>query len=256
MQQFELMGAAMLKYRKETGVVSMIRPDGTQPSPGGYSGGGIDVPWGLNIDGNDDVWVGNFSPLNNGVVVMAGDGTKGHPAGTKTGDVLHVFRSGSLQLITDVSIDAAGNVWAANNWYDPTSATSSDPVRRTSTWGPGQGIAVIYGAAAPVKPPRMGAVVPYYSSPPVAPVIDLAPVSCLVGGSPNIATGQAKRTGLRLLAGPRSKSGTLRVTDRTSEIPSVSLAELVDEFKVRQLPGLVEERFCWSIESEPRELSL
>ena len=161
MQQFEIMGAAMLKYPKETGVVSMIRPDGTQPDPAGYSGGGVDVPWGLNLDGNDDVWVGNLSPLTPGVVFMAGDGTKGHAAGTKRGDVLHVFQSGSLQMITDVSIDAAGNVWAANNWYDPRTATSSDPIRRTSTWGPGQGIAVIYGAAAPVKPPRMGAVIPY-----------------------------------------------------------------------------------------------
>ena len=47
---------------------------------------------------------------------MAGDDTKGHPAGTKTGDVIHIFQSGSIQMITDVSIDPAGNVWAANNW--------------------------------------------------------------------------------------------------------------------------------------------
>ena len=47
---------------------------------------------------------------------MAGDDTKGHPAGTKTGDVIHVFQSGSIQMITDVAIDPAGNVWAANNW--------------------------------------------------------------------------------------------------------------------------------------------
>lgn len=161
MEQFEIMGAAMLKYPKTTGVISMIRPDGTQPNPAGYSGGGIDVPWGINIDGNDDVWAGNFSPLTQGVVLLAGDGTKGHPAGTKTGDVLHVFQSGSLQMLTDVSIDAAGNVWAANNWFDPRAATASDPARRTSTWGPGQGIAVIYGAAAPVKPPRMGVVQGY-----------------------------------------------------------------------------------------------
>ena len=158
MQQFEIMGAAMLRYPKATGIVSMIRPDGTQPAPAGYSGGGVDVPWGLNIDGNDDVWAGNFGPLMQGVVLMAGDGTKGHATGTKTGDVLHVFQSGSLQMVTDVSIDAAGNVWAANNWFDPQAATAADPARRTSTWGPGQGIAVIYGAASPVKPPRIGAV--------------------------------------------------------------------------------------------------
>jgi hypothetical protein len=40
----------------------MIRPDGTQlPSAGsGYNGdGAISIPWGVNIDGNDDVWATN-----------------------------------------------------------------------------------------------------------------------------------------------------------------------------------------------------
>ena len=45
---------------KSTGFVSMIRPDGTQPSPRGYSGdGAVNVPWGINVDGNDDVWTTN-----------------------------------------------------------------------------------------------------------------------------------------------------------------------------------------------------
>ena len=42
---------------------------------------------------------------------MAGDDTKGHPAGTKTGDAIHVFQSGSIQMVTDVVIDPAGNAW-------------------------------------------------------------------------------------------------------------------------------------------------
>ena len=57
-------------------------------------------------------------------VLMAGDGTKGHPAGTKTGDVIHVFQGGSIQMLTDVSIDPAGNVWAANNWNSLNGAAS------------------------------------------------------------------------------------------------------------------------------------
>ena len=159
MEQFKILGGAMLKYPKSTGVINMIRPDGTQPTPKGYTGGGaIDIPWGLNIDGNDDVWVGNLSPRGRSVVLLAGVDTKGHPAGTKTGDVIHVFKSGSIQMLTDVSIDPAGNVWAANNWNDPLAATASDPARPTSTWGGGSGFTVIYGAAAPVKPPRMGKV--------------------------------------------------------------------------------------------------
>ena len=30
---------------------------------------------------------------------MAGDNTKGHAAGTKTGDVIHVFKGGSIQML-------------------------------------------------------------------------------------------------------------------------------------------------------------
>jgi hypothetical protein len=161
MEQFRIMGAAALKYPKSTGVINMIRPDGNQPEPKGYTGGGaIDMPWGLNIDGNDDVWIGNFGMRNNGVVLMAGADTKGHPPGTKAGDVLHVFRSGSIQLLTDVNIDPAGNVWAANNWNDPRAAVEPDPLSRTSTWGGGSGLTVIYGVASPVQPPRMGKVRP------------------------------------------------------------------------------------------------
>ena len=51
-----------------------------------------------------------------GVVPMAGDDTKGHPAGTKIGNAIHVFESGSIQMVTDVVIAPAGNAWVADNW--------------------------------------------------------------------------------------------------------------------------------------------
>ena len=66
--------------------------------------------------------------------VAGRDDTKGHPAGTKAGDVIHIFQSGSIQMITDVSIDPAGNVWAANNWNSLEATTSENPSRPTSTW--------------------------------------------------------------------------------------------------------------------------
>jgi hypothetical protein len=165
MEQFRLMGAAMLRADKPTGVIHMIRPNGKQLEPKGFTGGGaVDVPWGLNLDGNDDVWIGNISPRNCAVVYMAGADPKGHPAGTKPGDVIHVFKSGSIQMLTDVSIDPAGNVWAANNWNDPRAAVEPNPPSRISTWGGGSGLTVIYGVAAPVKPPRMGKVQGYSSN--------------------------------------------------------------------------------------------
>jgi ethanolamine utilization protein EutQ (cupin superfamily) len=160
MQQFKIAAGHMLEVLSSnpgmvTGVVNMIRPDGSQPAPAGFTGNKeVSVPWGLNVDGNDDIWIGNF--WGRGVVLMAGDKTAGHPAGTKTGDVLHVFKGGSIQMLTDVSIDPAGNVWAANNWNDLNGAASPNPARPTSTWGGGSGITVIYGVAAPVRPPRMG----------------------------------------------------------------------------------------------------
>ncbi len=164
MEQFKLITAAMFKYvmgppARPTGAVNMIRPDGTQPAPMGFTGEAINIPWGLNVDGNDDVWVGNM--WGRSVTLLAGDATKGHPPSTKTGDVLHVFQSGSIQMITDVSIDPAGNVWAANNWNSLEGAAGENPSRPISTWGGGSGFTVIYGVAAPVKPPRIGKVRTY-----------------------------------------------------------------------------------------------
>jgi hypothetical protein len=162
MEQFKIAAGHLLEVlsshpKMVTGVVNMIRPDGTQPAPMGYTGDkAVSVPWGVNLDGNDDVWVGNF--WGRGVVLMAGDGTAGHPAGTKTGDAIHVFKGGSIQMLTDVSIDPAGNVWAANNWNNLDAAAAPDPDRPTSTWGGGQGFTVIYGVAAPVQTPRIGKV--------------------------------------------------------------------------------------------------
>jgi streptogramin lyase len=160
MEQFKIVGGAVVAYPKTTGFVSMFRPDGTQPAPDGYTGNGaIWVPWGINIDGNGDVWVGNMNSRS--VVLLAGDGTKGHPPGTKTGDLIHQFTGGGIQMITDTSIDPAGNVWAANNWNSPEGATAENPTFAVSTWGGGSGLTVIYGVAAPVRPPRIGQVRTY-----------------------------------------------------------------------------------------------
>jgi len=44
----------------------MIRPAGAQPAPEGFiAGGAVNIPWGLNVDGNGDVWVG-------AIVLLAG----------------------------------------------------------------------------------------------------------------------------------------------------------------------------------------
>ncbi|MEZ4690270.1 MAG: hypothetical protein R3A12_08830 [Ignavibacteria bacterium] len=160
MRQFQLGGENMMKHVSDenpTGMVNMIRPDGTQPMPSGFKGGKIiNMPWGVSIDGNDDVWVGNF--FGKGVVLMSGVGTEGHSPGVNAGDVIHEFQCGSIQMLTDVAVDPAGNIWAANNWNNPNAVLGNDPPRPITTYGGGSGLVVIYGAAAPVKTPLMGAV--------------------------------------------------------------------------------------------------
>ncbi len=160
MKQFELAGLHLLKALtpgKTTGVVNMIRPDGTQAAPTGCTGNGIiNVPWGVSIDGNDNVWVANF--WGRGVLLMAGAEPKGYPVGTKPGDVVHQFQGGNIQMLTDVVIDPAGNVWAANNWNSPEAVLGNPPPYPISTWGGGSGFTVIYGVAAPVKAPLLGQV--------------------------------------------------------------------------------------------------
>jgi len=161
MQEFQafsaLLGPLQSGRVKSTGFVSMIRPDGTQAAPRGYNGNGaVNLPWGVNIDGNDDVWTTNG--WLRGIAYLAGDNTKGHPAGSKTGDLIHLFTSGAFENFTDVSIDAAGNAWCANNWNDVPIATGMTKDLARSTWGGGTGVNVIYGVAEPVLPPRMGKV--------------------------------------------------------------------------------------------------
>jgi hypothetical protein len=34
-------------------------------------------------------------------------------------DVVHVFPGGTIRMLTDVVIDPAGHIWAANNWNNP-----------------------------------------------------------------------------------------------------------------------------------------
>src|SRR5208282_4454906 len=110
MEQFALILDALGKYEREgkkTGIVSMIRPDGTQPAPEGFTGGGtINASWGVTIDSNDDVWAD--AGLARGIVLLAGAESKGHPAGTKPGDLTHLFQGGTIQIPTIGSIDPAG----------------------------------------------------------------------------------------------------------------------------------------------------
>lgn len=153
--------------RKEvTGSVYMIPSDATpmeefdpntkKTELPAYGDGELNAPWGISIDGNDDVWVAHF--MGRGVSLMAGSNPAGRTDSFETGDVVHTIHSGSIQMLTDVVVDQAGNIWCANNWNDPATVMQAKPNPSYSTWGGGSGVLVIYGIAKPAHTPLVGPV--------------------------------------------------------------------------------------------------
>ena len=144
---------------------------------GQFAGGGMDGPWGITVDGNDNVWVGNFGPEELGndfttsaITKLAGSNPTTRPPGLQTGDPISppsgyalpsagaevLLHDGQplygpegppcfspLMRITSVVIDRAGNIWATNNWKPD---FTIDLVNSG-----GDGICVFVGLA---KPPR------------------------------------------------------------------------------------------------------
>ena len=117
---------------------------------------GLYVPWGISIDGNDTLWISNF--YGQGLVHMCGSDVTRCPEGMKTGDIIHVYQSGLIERPTDSVVDAAGNVWTANNWDNIKALNNSVSPGRISTMGGGQGVVITYGIAKPVRNPLLGPV--------------------------------------------------------------------------------------------------
>jgi streptogramin lyase len=139
------------------GDVSMIRPDGTV-LPAFDANKTIIGPWGIAIDGNDNVWIANSTGRS--VAQLCGARTENCPPGMKTGDPISPSSGyiGGLMIITDVQIDPAGNVWVANNWNRPDEGFKQTPDEALSTRFGGDGAVVFFGLAKPVKTPLIGPV--------------------------------------------------------------------------------------------------
>ena len=139
------------------------QPDGPALSGTTFMGGGLTIPWGNAVDGNETLWVANFSfpfTLAPGSNDRIGPNRLSHFCGVDTGkcpptkqavghpispDVTG-YTSKALARNTGVSIDPSGNVWLANNW-----------TLRINVFNPGGiSIAVLIGAAAPIKTPLIG----------------------------------------------------------------------------------------------------
>ncbi|WP_392536645.1 hypothetical protein [Legionella sp. 227] len=148
-----------------------IAPNGTFVA---YNGeGGVSGPWGVTVDGDDNIWVANFEgigfPPQFSISKLCGINTAKCPTGLTTGDAISpstgytLPSAGSQVLLADGTplngaggppsfnplmrlthaiSDQAGNVWAANNWKPlPFSDNYFNPG--------GDGMVVFIGIAAP-----------------------------------------------------------------------------------------------------------
>ena len=131
------------------GSVTLIQPNG-QPAPRpAIEGAGLQTPWGIAVDGNDNVWVANFSGQRLSAVCGARPGLC--PAGKRrTGASISPNRSGygfdGLVRNTGVKIDPSGNVWLTNNWKRSPFQTNPG----------GYQIVAYLGLAAPIRTPLIG----------------------------------------------------------------------------------------------------
>src|SRR6266403_4475419 len=154
-------------------MIYAIRPDGMEI--GHFTGGGMDGPWDTAVDGEDNVWVANFGPLESGSN-FTGKLTKlwgvNAPPGHNVGDPISpptgytVPSAGSEVLLhngdplygpgappsfsplirqTNCLIDQAGNVWALNNWKPSFDVDIAPEVGNPG----GDGVVIFVGLAKP-----------------------------------------------------------------------------------------------------------
>lgn len=143
---------------------------------GSFGGGGVNGPWGVALDGDDNAWVANFGPLVPGsrytdaaVSNLAGANDATRLPGLAAGEPLspdsgYTLRSAGEQVLlptgeplygpgrppcysplmrqTSCVIDQAGNVWTVNNWKpDFTADVLHNPG--------GDGVVIFVGLARP-----------------------------------------------------------------------------------------------------------
>jgi hypothetical protein len=98
------------------GSVGLIDSHGT-PRRTPFTGGGLTHPWGIAVDGNDNVWTSNF--VGQRVSELCGIKPVHCPPGIRTGQPLSPpsgYGFDGLVRNTSVEIDPSGNVWITNNW--------------------------------------------------------------------------------------------------------------------------------------------
>jgi streptogramin lyase len=122
-------------------------------------------PWGINVDGDDNVWVADFfgRRLSN-LCGVAGKCPPGVALGFPISPPSGYGANGGLQHMTFVAVDQSGNVWAANNNNDqklcdvPPSqdAPPSSSLEKDTMACGGNGLVVVFGLAPPLGNPLIG----------------------------------------------------------------------------------------------------
>jgi hypothetical protein len=112
---------------------------------------GLRLPWGIAVDGNDNIFVANFAGQT--LMQLCGVVEANCPPGVRTGDPISPdsgYTFDGLVRNTAVQIDPSGNVWLTNNWI--LDAFKDDHQNNPG----GHELVVFIGLAAPIKTPLIG----------------------------------------------------------------------------------------------------
>ncbi len=133
---------------KGGGNVTLLKPSGEPVSDDPITGAGLNNPWGIAVDGADQVWVANFGGQR--LSELCGTEPRNCPPGKREPGAAISPKSGygfdGLVRNTGVAIDPSGNVWLTNNWKNVPIQTNPG----------GYQIVAYLGLAAPTRSPQIG----------------------------------------------------------------------------------------------------
>jgi sugar lactone lactonase YvrE len=149
--------------------VAFISADGSTRQV--YTGGGLTIPWGSAIDGDDQLWVFNFNEHLNAdadgfeyppTALSRFCGTGKCPARKSLGDPISPnpgegtspdggYTTDMLDRVTGGAIGPSGAIVILNNWQKP----GPRPIYYNTSPG-GNSFVIVPGAAAPIKTPLIG----------------------------------------------------------------------------------------------------
>jgi hypothetical protein len=133
---------------KGGGNVTLLKPNGEPASKDPITDAGLVNPWGIAVDGADQVWVANFGGKR--LSELCGTEPRNCPPGKRERGAAISPKSGygfdGLVRNTGVAIDPSGNVWLANNWKNVPIQTNPG----------GYQIVAYLGLAAPTRSPQIG----------------------------------------------------------------------------------------------------